>query len=303
MGRLGIRIANIALFTLCCFQLAAVFNRVSADLLMPGPSALASNAAPVAVAARSWSHRQPILDRNLFGAQMFAEIVPEVVVEEELEKTKLPLRLLGTQVHSVGENSKAAVTDKSGRFRELLYVGDALERHPQARLVKIERGRVILENQGRREELLLAEVSHKTGSIRTDRRSRNRRRTSRAKPPPKAPLTERLRALKSNANQGRSVRELFNQAKIIPKWDDNEMVGMELREIESGSLYEKMGLNEGDVITSFNGVQLDSAAAGARVLSKFVEADEFEIELAGGEVMNLSSAELTQLLESTGEEE
>ena len=108
---------------------------------------------------------------------------------------------------------------------------------------------------------------------------------------------------KSDAKQDRSVRELFNQAKIIPKWDNNEMVGMELREIESGSLYEKMGLNEGDVITSFNGVQLDSAAAGARVLSKFVEADEFEIELAGGEVMNLNSAELTELLESTGEEE
>ena len=302
MGRLGIRIANVALFTLCCFQLAAVFNRVSADLLMPGRSSISTNPAPAALATRSWNQRQPILDRNLFGAQMFAEAVPEVI-EEELEATQLPLRLLGTQVHSVGENSKAAVTDKSGRFRELLYVGDALERHPQARLVKIERGRVILENRGRREELLLAEIRHKAGSMRTDRRPRNQRRSARPRPAPKAPLTERLRALQSNKNQGRSVRELFNQAKIIPKWDNNEMVGMELREIESGSLYEKMGLSEGDVITSFNGVQLDSAAAGARVLSKFVEADEFEIELAGGEVMNLSSDELTELLEATGEDQ
>jgi len=303
MGRLGIRIANVALFTLCCFQLAAVFNRVSADLLMPGPSYLATSPPHAPSAARSWSQRQPILDRNLFGAQMFAEAIPEVEVEEDLEETKLPLRLLGTQVHSVGENSKAAVTDKSGRFRELLYVGDALERHPQARLVKIERGRVILENQGRREELLLAEANHKPGSMRTDRRPRNRRRSARPRPAPKAPIAERLRELQSNSSQDRGVRELFNQAKIIPKWDDNEMVGMELRDIESGSLYEKIGLSEGDVITSFNGVQLDSAAAGARVLNKFVEANDFEIELAGGEIVSLSSNELSELLEPAGEDE
>jgi type II secretion system protein C len=302
MGRLGIRIANVALFTLCCFQAAAVFNKVSADLLMPSPSAFAASPVPAALAARSWEQRQPILERNLFGAQMFADPLPEEEPEvEDLAATKLPVRLLGTQVHSVRENSKAAITDKGGRFHELLYVGDALERHPEARLVKIERGRVILLNEGRREELLLVEAATEPVTKRTDRRRRSRR-SARSEAAVPAPLTERLRELQLGKNEGRSARDLFSQAKIIPKWDDGQMVGMELREIEPGSLYEKVGLSEGDIITSFNGVALDSAAAGARVLSQFVEADEFKIGLIGGEVMTVGSEELAELLGSDGDE-
>ncbi len=302
MGRLGIRIANVALFTLCCFQIAAVFNKVSADFLMPGPASFAAVPAPGAIAARGWERRQPILDRNLFGAQMFAEALPEEPVVEDLAGTKLPVRLLGTQVHSVRENSKAAIADRGGRFHELLYVGDTLERHPEARLVKIERGRVILQNQGRRDELLLAEATPGSEPKRTDRRRRSRRRSSRSEAVVPASLTERLRELQLDKNKGRSASSLFNQAKIIPKWEDGQMVGMELREIEPGSLYEKVGLSEGDIITSFNGVALDSAAAGARVLSHFVEADEFEIELASGEVMNVGAELLAELLGSDGDE-
>ena len=302
MGRLGIRIANVALFTLCCFQVAAVFNEVSADFLMPGPSSFDAGPAPAAVPARSWEHRKPILDRNLFGAQMFAQALPEVETTEELDGTKLPVRLLGTQVHSVRENSKAAITDKGGRFHELLYVGDTLERHPKARVVKIERGRIILQNKGRREELVLAGAVGGAEPKRTDRRPRSRRRSASNKPPTATPLTERLRELQLDKNEGRSARSLFNQAKIIPKWSDGQMVGMELREIEPGSLYEKVGLSEGDVITSFNGVELNSAAAGARVLSQFVEADEFEIELVGGEVMTFGAEEVADLF-GPGEDE
>ncbi|MEE2672190.1 MAG: type II secretion system protein N [Myxococcota bacterium] len=300
MGRLGIRIANIALFALCCFQIAGVFNKVSADFLMPGPASIAAGPAPAAIAARSWEHREPILDRNLFGAQMFAEAEPEPEPEEELEETKLPLRLLGTWVHSVAEDSMAAITDKSGKFPETRWLGDALERHPQARLVGIERGRVILDNKGRREELLLAEVTAQRQSKRIDRRRPSRRQATRAQAA--TGIADRLRDLHANKNEGRDARELFNQAKILPKLDAGEMVGVELSEIEPGSLYEKLGLSDGDVITSFNGVDLDTAAAGSRVLNQFLEAEEFEIELAGGELMTLDAAELQDILGSDAEE-
>lgn len=296
MARLGIRIANVALLTLCCFQTAAVFNKVSADLLMPGAASFAEAPAPVADVRRTWDDRKPILDRNLFGAQIAGAFEPEPE-PEDLQATRLPVRLVATQVHSVRENSKAAISDKSGRAEEVVYEGDFLDKHPQARLVRIERGRVILQNQGRREELLLAEVKGGRQPKRTDRKRRSRR--SAAKP---APLTERLRDLQLDKNNGRSARNLFNQAKIVPKWADGQMVGMELREIEPGSLYDKIGLGEGDVIKSFNGIPLDSAAAGARVLSQFVEAEEFVVELANGDTVNVPPDELRELLGSGGEE-
>ena len=302
MGRFGIRIANVALFALCCFQIAGVFNKVSADFLMPGPASIAAAPAPAAVAARSWKHREPILDRNLFGAQMFAEVAPEPEPEEELEETKLPLRLLGTWVTSVVEDSMAAITDKSGKFSETRWLGDTLERHPNTRLVKIERGRVILENRGRRAELLLAEVTPPPQARHTNRRRPSRPRAPRVEATAPTPIAERLRNLQLDKSLERNARDLFNQAKITPKLDEGQMVGMELSEIESGSLYEKLGLSDGDIITSFNGVDLDTAAAGARVLNQFLEADEFEIELAGGDVMTLDAEDLQELLGS-GEEE
>jgi general secretion pathway protein C len=297
MGRLGIRIANVALFTLCCFQVASVVNDVSADLLMPGPSSFASGVEPAPVVQRSWSERTPILERNLFGAQIFASAEPAPVPQEDLEATKLPLKLLGTQVSSIREHSKAAIADSAGRDPEVLHEGDPFAKHPQARLVRIERRRVILQNGNQREELLLDEegTAPPPPPLRTAARRASRRSVASRRPEP-TPLTERLRALQLDQNEGRDARSLFNQAKIIPHWEDGQMIGMELQEIEPGSLYEKVGLKAGDVITSFNGVDLDSAAAGARVLSQFVEADEFNIKTLDGTVLTVGPDELPGLL-------
>ena len=79
------------------------------------------------------------------------------------------------------------------------------------------------------------------------------------------------------------------------------MVGIELTSIEPGSLYEKVGLEAGDVITSLNGIQLDSAAAGTRALAQIDQAEEFEIELSSGEVTSVGPEELEELL--SGDEE
>ena len=55
-------------------------------------------------------------------------------------------------------------------------------------------------------------------------------------------------------------------------------------------------------IRSFNGIQLDSAAAGAKVLSQFVDADSFEIELANGDITTVGPDELAELLGDRGAE-
>jgi general secretion pathway protein C len=297
MGRLGIRIANVALFSLCCFQVASVFNDVSADLLTPEPAEFASTAAPAATGPRGWDDRKVILERNLFGAQMFAApLEEEPEPQEDLEETKLPLRLLGTQLSSIRENSKAAIAEKSGRGHQVLFEGDVLEKHPQATLVRIERRRVILQNGKRREELLLANASNlPAATTRPDRSARRRSRRSSRSTESRTSITDRLRELQLEKGGGRDARSLFNQAKMIPKWEDGQMVGMELREIEEGSLYDKAGLEEGDIIRSFNGVRLDSAAAGAKILSQFVEAEEWNIETDGGTI-TIGADELEKML-------
>jgi general secretion pathway protein C len=313
MGQLGIRIVNVALFTVCCFQIASVFNDVSAGYLRPGPGSFAAVAPGAAPAARAWDERQPILDRNLFGAETFAAEPLSEPEPEELEVTTLPVTLLGTQVHSVRKNSKAAILGRGSRQHELLHEGDTFEKHPEARIIRIERGRVILRNEGRREELLLAAAcaADTRSTPAPDRSARRRsRRPSKSTPAAtSASLTERLRDLqksksRSEPSDGRDLASILRQGRLVPQFAEgsSQMVGMELRDIEPGSIYEKVGLNEGDIITSVNGIVLDNAGAVSKVLPELASAEQLEIETTSGPI-TVTQEELSELLESGKYEE
>jgi len=282
MRRVGIRIANGALFTLCCFLVASVFNKISAEFLMIAPirAPLASHFEGQQL--RSWEERKPILERNLFGAQIASVAqAPLPPPEEELEETELPLRLLGTVTSDKSPGSRATIEDKTSRKHEVVRIGDHLQSHSEVKIASIERGRVILWNGERREELRLKEDAPKAPPTprRTARRSRSRRRETPDSNQIGA-LAERLQELQSDTGFGRSATELLTQAKLIPKYSDGEMTGMQVNDIKSGSLYEKLGLKNGDVISAVNGIAIDSTAASSKILSQFTRADEFEIELA-----------------------
>ena len=304
MGQLGIRIVNGLLFALCCFQAASVFNKVSADLLMPTAASFAASPQAAASTGGSWDDRKPILDRNLFGAQILPVARPISDPTEKLDETKLPLQLLGTLLADDRALSRAAIAETGNPYHELLREGDQLERHRQVRVAAIERGRVILQNGDRREELLLSEdqvpptgrPSIAKRNARRGRRPSVRRRPSVPTAPTPSTIAEQLSDLELSPSTMRNARKLLQQATIIPKWQDGAMQGMELRDIEPGSLYDRLGLTDGDVIQSFNGIKLDSTAAGAKVLNQFVEADEFDLELTDGSVRTVSADELSDLL-------
>ena len=300
MGQLGIRILNVALFTVCSFQVASVFNDVSADYLRPEPAAVApAQVAPPPAQPREWNQRKAIIDRNVFDAKTLASFEPEPEPEpENLEETKLPVRLVGTQAHSVRENSKAVLADGSGRNWELLWEGDELSRHDGVQLVRIERRRVVLDNKGRREELRLDEATNEPTQRRPDRSSRRRsRRASNPRNDTPAPIAERLKQLRRDSGgSSRGVGSILSQGRPVPKWEDGQLVGMELRDVEAGGLYERVGLSEGDVITAVNGIQLDNAADASRVLSELSSADSLEIETTNG-VINVPEEELIKLMD------
>ena len=79
----------------------------------------------------------------------------------------------------------------------------------------------------------------------------------------------------------RGPATLFSQARILPKYQDGEMIGVELNAIKPGSIYEKLGLSNGDVITELNGIPIDDTSAGTRVLNEFSTAEQFDIMVMG----------------------
>ena len=76
---------------------------------------------------------------------------------------------------------------------------------------------------------------------------------------------------------------LFSQARILPKYEEGAMVGVQLNAIKSGSLFEDIGIQNGDIITQFNGIQITSQQDSAQVLRELTQAQQFEVSVKGSD--------------------
>jgi type II secretory pathway component PulC len=127
-------------------------------------------------------------ERNLFRT---LQVAPGPVVEEEkLEETTLRLRLLGTIVSTIPERSIASVEDMTKRETFALAIGDEVA---GAKLLRVERYRVVLDNQGKLEQITVDDAPTPAVASRRAPRARARpaernsvRARARSKPTPAA---------------------------------------------------------------------------------------------------------------------
>lgn len=307
MRQIAIRIADVVLFVFCCWLAAGIGLDVLSEAMASPTDEVERYRPPVVAttAGQPWETRQPILDRNLFGAKLAGvQAVVEIDQSEiDLEETKLPLKLLGTIAGETAEVSSAAILDESTRKHQVVFVGNTLRNHARVEVVGIDRMRVVLQNGPKREELRLHEDQPvaKAANIGARPKPKPRRRprsrnSARNSPRDEPKLVQQMETIQQRTG-GRSPANLFSQARIVPKYDNGAMVGIQLNDIESGSLYEKIGLSDGDVITSLNDIKIDNASASAKILTEFTEAEAFTVTLEGGGTIEVTPEDLPVLLQ------
>jgi type II secretion system protein C len=263
--------ANLALFALACFLAADTANAILAATLLAPPDEAGEASAPPAVATRSWEEREMILSRNLFKSSTLA---PAVSVEpvEDIEPTKLPLTLLGTAAAENPRLAWAAIEDRDKRETVVVGIGDQVA--DQAAVQRIERRRVVLLENGSPRELTLDTDDEEHPEPRTaarERRSRSRasrRGAGRARPGDEPAALARRRG----SNALRDPANVFSQARILPKWEDGKMLGVELAAIKNGSLLKDAGFENGDIIVEMNGIAVDSPEQSAKLMKEFTSA-------------------------------
>jgi general secretion pathway protein C len=286
--RIAIWAVNAALFVLCCWLAAGLVNTAIGEWLAGPPTETVARAPVAPPPTREWSDRQTILERNLFQV---STLLPEGPVdaepepsEEELEATRLPLRLLGTAANTDGGPSWAAVEDQQNHKQIVVREQDKLLE--QATVVRIERRRIVLQNGGKREELALDE--EEPGAIKVSARP-----AARTAPPP-APndLRDRIRRLSETSFEVgreqveetmRNPAELFSEARILPKYDNGQMVGVQLSSIKPGSLFEEIGIQNGDTVTGVNGITVTSPQDSAALLKELTESTDFQVNVMGAD--------------------
>jgi general secretion pathway protein C len=268
------RAANAVLFVLACFLLANTANTIFASMLAPPAAEEVARSAPESGRTPTWADREVILTRNLFHSSTLERSVAPGDIEEEIEATQLPLQLLGTAAAEDPELAYAAVLDTEKRQTLVVKIGDILKE--KATVVKIQRRRLVLLENGAHRELTFGDEGTPIPAIQTAARPAAGRRPPRAAPPRVRQLADDRFAMARGEVEAAiaNPQDILSQARFMPKFEGEQMVGFQVNAIKPGSILQDFGLQNGDLIREFNGISISSPAESAQLLQEFNESDQ-----------------------------
>jgi general secretion pathway protein C len=264
--------------TVSSFVAAALVPPVDLDAMAPAPR---TSAAPVLGRPGSLS-----LERTaaFLGIELPSEDPaaqpeqPAYDPDAEAVPSTLNLTLVGTMVANRPEWSFATIRSSGAQDASVYLVGDEIE---GATILEIERLRVILLNQGRKEYVSIE------GSKPVDAPSPSPNPPPSRRGGPEVASAE-VRQVDENTfeisredveRQLSNLSALATQARVVPSFKDGKANGFKIFSIRPGSLYQKLGLQNGDVIRKINGYAIDSPEKALEIYSKLRESSRIEVEL------------------------
>lgn len=255
--------------------LAAALARLTWLLLDDGgaptaaPPVLASTAAVApATAGRSWN----IARWSLFGVKP-AQVVQQPTLES-LPETRLNLTLRGV-VAAVGGEGGGAIISAPGRDETFYAVTTQVP--GGAVLKEVYPDRVVLERGGRLETLRLPrerlEGAAAAASLPVSQPAPVVAAGPVTAPAPELTLGQYRELALSNPQQ------LSEVVRIAPRNDSGRFVGYEVQPGRDPGLLNRLGLVPGDVVTSVNGIGVDTPARALGILRSLTTTDEIRIEV------------------------
>jgi len=189
-------------------------------------------------AARSF---QAIVDRNLFNATGRSDQKAGVEQVGELEPTTLQVRLLGT-IAGDEQSARAIIEDQQKREQNLYRVGDTIQ---NAEVNRILRGKVVLRVDGRDQVLTMDEkkTAAKKGSRPVRRASSAGRRSRRNT------VSLNRQEISESLN---NISDILTQVRVEPYMKDGKPAGLLVNDIVPDSIFERMGLLDGDIVQAVN---------------------------------------------------
>ncbi|MGE3479870.1 MAG: type II secretion system protein GspC [Gammaproteobacteria bacterium] len=217
---------------------------------------------------------------HLFGEKPVISETPSV---ESLPETQLNLTLSGV-VASGSMTGGGAIIAAPGGVEAFYPVNSQLP--GGAMLKEVHPDRVVLERNGRLETLRLPKeglgnVSGAQSEVSAGGQAAQSRAASRGGAGPAA-VPANLREFRDLVlTDPQSAGSLVQ---INPKSADGRFVGYELQPGQDVALFSRAGLAPGDIVTSINGVRLDSPAKALSLLRGLSSADEVRLEIERGGV-------------------
>lgn len=155
-------------------------------------------------------------------------------IDIDIDLPQLPLVLKGTVI-SNPRKSFAIIEDLETGIQDLYGLGDTIG---NAKIVAMNRNRVVMEYNGQKQELKMFEEQS-------------------------CPVNE---VAPYSSPPAVDFAKLLTQVRIKPYFEAGKCIGFQLSSIRNGSLIERMGLKEGDIIETVNGVRVDDPLKALQLL-------------------------------------
>ena len=260
---------NLALLALVAYWGASTVSTAIAARLTPSPEVHLAPPPPPLVREpkRPASYYAAIQTRDIFNS---AKPEPEKPKDVPAKPTELKLKLWGVVVHEDG-SSYCVIEDLTTHKQDLYRISDTVA--ASAVVKQIEWDRVILDRDGKDEILDLAppQGGPVPAGIVPARAAlpgaapANAAAVAGAQPPQNPHIRQvsdsQYQIDRSEVDSALdNMNQLFTQIRAVPHFEGGKSVGFRLFAIRQGSIFDEIGLKNGDVIQRINGSDLSDPA-------------------------------------------
>ena len=222
-------------------------------------------------ARRPLSAYKAVLERNLFDTRSASEPQSEKVDIESLAETKLNLKLWGT-VSGSNEGDYAVIEDVKAREQNLYRTGDAIQ---TATVKEIHREKVVLTVNGKDEALQMQELVSGKAAFRPGGSS-----VRKGAPATGAVRAQRISLRRSYIEQSMTdMASLMTQVQIQPHMEDGVPGGLALSSIKPNSIFRRMGLRNGDIITGVDGNEISSVDDALKLVDGLKSSSNLSVQV------------------------
>lgn len=234
----------------------------------------------------SYQFSKIIIEGNIFNKDLRGkppqEVSPVPSIPHDLNLLPLKIRLMGTIVGEDSSSTYAVIQDEVTKKQELFRLNEMVMK--EAELIKVERGLITLLRQGIQKEvhLLFEEKSERLTSNLTKSRKKDK--------------SSGIHSVSSNrwVLDKREVFQAFDnlpklltKARIIPNFSQGKADGFRIVSIVPNSIYEKIGLKNGDILQRINGVEIKDPQSFLKIFQQIKNETHISLNLIRNNQKNI----------------
>lgn len=259
-------------FTYLLADLASLFisQRLEVNPLLPPVESLTVTSGQVRSAPEVYT---AIVERNIFSSRPVSSISPTGSAPV-VQRSPMRIKLIGT-VAGEPENSFAVIENLATKEQHLYRLEDPVAE--DGKLVKINRNEVAILREGGLEETFQVIFEEASPAPQAAARSQ-----APEPPQPAAPSGQTGFVLDKQEVAGalENLPQLLTKARVVPHLTpEGKNEGFRIVSIQPDSFYQKIGLQNGDVIQQINGIEIKDPETFMRVFNQLKNETSISLDL------------------------